>query len=259
MSSENGLLPLVRAITRLHPLAESDRAALLDLPFTVAPFGREKMLVRQGDKVTHCSVLLTGYLYRTTTTPEGGRQIFGVQFPGDLVDLHNALFAVADHSVYALTRSTVASIPVGALLDLASTRRGICLAIWTDLLVDGAMQRELVVDIGRRSAKQRIAHYLCEFGMRSEMAGLGRRTAFAFPLTQDHLADLLGLTPVHVNRTLRSLDDMGLLTRKSRAIRINDFPALADVAGFQPDYLHAYAGNRDATPGSEPVGIRGAA
>lgn len=220
-------------------MTEADCLAVLDLPRSIRDVPRDTLFVREGDTTPQCTVLLSGYMFRQKiVTREGRRQILGVQFPGEIIDLQNCLLDRADHNVQALTRCSVAVIPVDALLNLSFERPGAGRAFWAASLIDGAIFRELAASLGRRDARSRIAHFLCEFGIRSELAGLGSRSAFELPMTQDHIADAMGLTPIHVNRSLRHLDSEGLVVRASRSVTIPDFEALADAGDFSTDYLH---------------------
>lgn len=245
------LLPLVQMLARHRRLGDEDRAAVLGLPYSLRELARDTILVSEGDSVTHSAILSSGYMYRQKiATAQGKRQILEVHLPGDLVDLQNGFFERADHDVLALTRCTVAMVPVEALLQVCFARPQIGLAVWTASLLDAAIQRELTASIGQRDARGRIAHFLCEFGVRTELAGLGRRTEYVLPMTQDHLADLLGITSIHINRSIRQLDSEGLLVRAQREVRIMDFSALATIGDFRPDYLHIRAG---ALSGRESV------
>lgn len=226
-------------LSRHRAMSEADCLAVLDLPRSIRDVPRETLVVREGESAQHCTVLLSGYMFRQKiVTPEGRRQILGVQFPGEIVDLQNSLLDRADHNIQALTRCSVAHIPIEALLALSFERPGVGRAFWTACLINGAIFRELAASLGRRDARSRLAHFLCEFGVRSELAGLGSRSAFELPMTQDHIADAMGLTPIHVNRSLRSLDATRLIVRASRSITIPDFEALAQAGDFNTDYLH---------------------
>lgn len=256
MSSAQPLAPLVRMLSRHRAMTEADCLAVLDLPRSIRDVPRDTLFVRQGDSTPQCTVLLSGYMFRQKiVTREGRRQILGVQFPGEIIDLQNSLLDRADHNVQALTRCSVAVIPVEALLNLAFERPGAGRAFWTASLIDGAIFRELAASLGRRDARSRIAHFLCEFGIRAEYAGLGRRSAFELPMTQDHIADAMGLTPIHVNRSLRHLDTEGLIVRSSRSILIPDFDALAEVGDFSTDYLHIALQQRNGEGLSRPLGM----
>jgi CRP-like cAMP-binding protein len=110
--------------------------------------------------------------------------------------------------------------------------------MWYDTLVDASISREWIANIARRSAQVRIAHVLCEFGVRLEALGLGDRSSYEFPMTQEQLADATGLTPVHVNRSLKSLEAQGLLARASRYVAVGDWPSLQKAGDFDEAYLH---------------------
>jgi CRP-like cAMP-binding protein len=153
---------------------------------------------------------------------------------------------MADHSVQMLTAGKVAMIPRDAVVQLAFERPAIGKAMWIDTLVDASIFREWIANIGRRDARTRLAHLLCEFSLRLEVAGLGQHTNYEMPMTQDQLGDATGLTPVHVNRTLKSLEAEGLIERASaRAITIGDWKKLAQAGDFNSNYLHM--------PESEPA------
>jgi CRP-like cAMP-binding protein len=157
---------------------------------------------------------------------------------GDLVDLQNSLLGTADHNVQMLTAGDVALIPVEAIRDLAFRRPNVGMAMWYETLVEGSIFREWVLNIGRRDARTRIAHLLCEFALRLERAELGQPTTYELPITQEQLADAVALTSVHVNRTLMKLESEGLITRTKRIISIVDWKRLVRVADFEPRYLH---------------------
>jgi CRP-like cAMP-binding protein len=220
------------------PLQESDVAELLRLPFTQKAFEAGRYLVREGAPTHDCVLLLSGFAYRHKLTADGERQIVSVHIAGDFMDLEGSLLKIADHNVQALTRCEVATIPAAAIIDLIDRHPRIGRAMWVDTLIDGSIFREWIMNVGRRPAKQRIAHLLCELGRRQEVAGLSERTGYDFPMTQEHLADATGLTPVHVNRTLRALQADGLIAREKRHIHIPDWERLRDLAGFSELYLH---------------------
>jgi CRP-like cAMP-binding protein len=157
---------------------------------------------------------------------------------GDVVDLQNSLLRRSDHNVQALTNIEVALIPVQAVRDLAFNRPNIGKAMWYETLVDASIFREWTLNVGRRQARERTAHLLCEFAMRLDVAGLGTQAHYELPMTQEQLADALGLTSVHVNRTLKSLEAEGLIERTRRSVIIGDWKALAGVGDFDPNYLH---------------------
>jgi CRP-like cAMP-binding protein len=129
-------------------------------------------------------------------------------------------------------------IPVEAMRETAFARPSVGMAMWYETLVEASIFREWILNIGRRNARTRIAHLLCEFALRLEIAELGKMTGYTLPITQDQLADAVALTSVHVNRTLMRLEADGLIKRSKREITINDWTQLAKAGDFQPRYLH---------------------
>lgn len=229
-------LMLVRLEQR-SPLDAMDREAILSLPHTRRTLEQDEFLVWEGDSVDSACVLREGVLCRHKIT-EGGRQIVSLHLRGDFVTLQTSLLKTADHNVQALARAEVALIPGRAIVALANARPAVALAMWLDTLIDGAVFREWIANIGRRDARSRIAHILCEFGLRLENAGVGSRGQYELPMTQEQLADSLGLTPVHVNRTLKGLEVSGLIARERRMLTIPEWKALCGVGDFDEAYLY---------------------
>jgi len=217
----------------------ADAEALLSLPHRRKKVERHGYIVRERETTTHSCVMLSGYAMRHKIVMGGARQIVAVHMKGDLVDLQNSFLGVADHSVQVLTDSEVALIPREAVKKLGFERPNVGMAMWHDTLVDGSVFREWIANVGRRDAHARIAHLLCEFSLRLKVAGLGAETDYELPMTQEQLADCVGLTPVHVNRTLKALEAANLIARKSsRGIIIGDWKKLAEAGDFDSNYLH---------------------
>jgi CRP-like cAMP-binding protein len=137
-----------------------------------------------------------------------------------------------------LTRGEVAFVPRSDLQDLALTRPGISHAILVKILVEGSIFREWVLNVGRRGSRARIAHLLCELAVRLDSEGLAQDYGYELPMTQEQLADVVGLTPVHVNRTLKALEADGLVKRTKRNISFPDWQRLRNVGDFNQRYLH---------------------
>lgn len=236
--SAHPLAPLVQKLEYSRPLPDEDRATIFELPHTLKTLEAHSYIVRQGDIATHSCLLRSGFAYRHKVVGDGGRQICSIHIKGDMVDLQNSLLGYADHSVQVLAHAEVAYIPREAITKIAFDRPAIGMAMWFDTLVDGSIFREWITNVGRRQARRRLAHLLCEFAIRLEAAGLGKRDEYLLPMTQEQLADCTGLTPVHVNRTLREMDAEGLLTRTKRNVTVNDWKRLATIGDFHTDYLH---------------------
>ena len=235
----SALEPMVRKLEYRGNFSDADRAALLALPHVVKTFEQHHYIIRERDKATHSCVMLSGFSIRHKVVAGGLRQIVAIHMKGEIVDLQNSLLGIADHSVQLLTRGEVAMIPREEVARIAFERPEVGRAMWLDTLVDGSIFREWIANVGRRDARTRIAHLLCEFGMRLQHAGVGKETGYALPMTQEQLGDATGLTSVHVNRTIKALEADGLLSRSSpREIIIGDWKKLAEVGDFDSGYLH---------------------
>ena len=229
---------LIARFERRVDLDDADREALRTLPYRPMTFEPGKYIVREGGPAPTACLILSGLAYRHKLTPDGSRQIVSIHIAGDFVDLEGVLLKTADHNVQALTRCESALIPAPAIIDLIDTHPRIARAMWIDTLVDGSIFREWIVNVGRRDARARLAHIFCEFALRLEAAGVTHGDGYEFPMTQEQLADASGLTPVHVNRTLKAMTAEGLVTRNKRFVTIPDWERLRSVAGFSELYLH---------------------
>jgi CRP-like cAMP-binding protein len=199
-------------------------------------------LVREGEPPEICALLITGFAYRHKVTGDGERQIMSVHMPGEFLDLQNCFLEVADHNVQALTRCEIATVPASALRKLSQEHPAVARAMWIDTLVDAAIFREWIVNVGRRDSLSRISHLLCELALRLQAAGLARDHRYEMPMTQEQIADCTGLTPVHVNRVLKELGRMGLIEREKRSVSILQWDRLQAIGDFNSRYLHLETG-----------------
>jgi CRP-like cAMP-binding protein len=232
------LQKLIERWDRSAPLNRDDKDALIALPWANRTFGRDAYLVREGEPTATCSLLVSGFAFRQKLVNNGARQIISLHIPGEFLDIQNCLLNIADHNVQALNRIGVAVIQKRPLLDLMAERSNIRKAIWRDSLIDASMFREWVVNLGRRDARARIAHLLCELAERLRHAGAVDGEMYDFPLTQEQIADATGLTAVHTNRTLQSLRKDGLISLSASRLAILDWDGLAEVGDFNERYLH---------------------
>ena len=229
---------LLQELMLHRKLSEADQQAVLALPVRIRMLDAAQYLVREGAMPTSCSVLLDGYAFRQKVTGDGSRQILAVCIPGDAVDLQNMFLNIADHSVQMLTRGMVGDIRREDLQELVLSRSEVGAAIIQMTLIEASILREWVVNVGRRDARERLAHLLCEFAVRLENRGLAKPGGFELPMTQEQLADATGLTPVHVNRVLKSLEADGLIVRKRRHIEFDSWRNLQVEGDFSRQYLH---------------------
>jgi CRP-like cAMP-binding protein len=229
---------LIRRLERRKPLAEADREALESLPCTIRSFPAGAHFVRDGDVPEYCCLLISGFACRYKITGDGARQILSFHMAGEFIDLQNSFLGVADHSAQALCESDAAIVPRQPLRELTLRRPGIGEALWVDTLIDAAIFREWVVNVGRRDSRARVAHILCELSLRMQAAGLAEGHHYKLPITQEQLADAVGLTSVHVNRVLKQLGEEGLISRDRRTIVIEDWRRMRQVGDFNDRYLH---------------------
>jgi CRP-like cAMP-binding protein len=231
--------PLIAKLETVSPLSEIDRDALRRLCSVVREVPARRDIIGDGDRPESVHVMLGGWAARYKVLPDGSRQITAFLIPGDFCDLHVTTLREMDHGILALTPATVAFIPHQVMQDLPLDRPELARALWWATLVDEAVLRNWIVNIGRRDAYQGVAHLMCELHARMGSVGLVDEGRFSLPLTQEELADALGLTPVHVNRVLQRLRGEGLITLEDRVLTLEDPEGLRRAAGFDPTYLHA--------------------
>ncbi|MGI4732048.1 MAG: Crp/Fnr family transcriptional regulator [Janthinobacterium lividum] len=243
MTQSETLEPFVRKLERLGPLAPDVRDAILALRSTGRTFAPGDLLLREGAPATHSVVITSGFAFRHKTLADGGRQILSIQIPGDGVALVAALGRRSDYDLQGLTHGHATSIPTDAIRALMDAHPQVMAALWAETAAEAAIQREWTVNVGRRDARARIAHLLCELAERQASATQQARDRFELPLSQEQLGDATGLTAVHVNRMLQALTEEDAIRRDRRRITVPSWPRLAAIAGFEPDYLRTATGS----------------
>ena len=229
---------LIAVLDRHAGLDDGDRSALRALPMTVRELAASSYCLREGQHPKRCALLLEGFAYRQKLTVDGQRALLSLHVPGDILDLQNLFLEEADHDVQTMTRTVIAEIPLNELVALAETRPNINRALWRSSLTEASILREWLLNVGRRDARTRAAHLLCEISARLESGGLVREQTYNLPMTQEQLGDALGLTSVHINRVLKGLEREGLIRRRKREICIADPQSLRREADFNERYLH---------------------
>lgn len=228
---------LIRKMARRDQLAEPERTYLEAVFEPARRVGRGGAVLEPGDHASRSTLLISGLCARFTTLSDGGRQFTQIHLPGDFVDLHSLLMKQMDHGVMALTDCVITSAPHAKLKRMTEEQPHLTRMLWLETVVDGAIHRQWLVTLGRQDALSRLAHLLCELGLRSEGAGLSGREAFDLPLSQAELSDFLGVTPVHFNRTLMSLRALGLADWRGGRVEIRDWAGLVELGEFDPTYL----------------------
>jgi CRP-like cAMP-binding protein len=232
------LNPLLRKLESVASLSAEEKAAVLDLPVTIRQMRPDHDIVRERDRPSQCCLVLDGWLCRYKILESGTRQIFSFHIAGDVPDLQSLHLKTMDHNLGSLVQSTVAFIQHDSVRGLARDFPHICNVLWRDTLIDAAIFREWMVGMGRRDAPSRIAHLLCELFIKMRAVGLTRGYTCDFPVTQSVMGDALGLSTVHVNRSLMELRGRGLITLEKQMLTILKWEELQQKGGFDPLYLH---------------------
>lgn len=240
-SSSAELHPLrlfLRQLELHSKLGAEAKDAVLALPFHTSAVEAGSYILREDDMPVACAVLVDGFAYRQKETVTGKRQIVSLHNPGEALDLQQLALMTADHSLRMLTDGEVAYIDHKHLQRLMTAHSDLAEAIFRATLIEASIFREWVLNVGRRDARTRIAHVLCEFAMRLDRSGLTRPEGYLLPMSQEQLADTTGLTTVHINRILKVLAAEGLIVRKVRGIAFESWTRLKEIGGFDGRYLH---------------------
>lgn len=237
---------LIRKLRSIAPLSDQEKHAVQTLPLDLKVLGPDQDIVREGDRPSECCLLLEGFACRYKLTEAGKRQIFSFHIPGDIPDLQSLHLKVMDHHLGTLTRCKVAFIPHESLEGLRRSWPRISDVLWRDTLIDAAVFREWMVGIGRRSAYTRIGHVLCEILVRMRAVGLANGHECELPVTQTELGDALGLSTVHVNRSLQELRADGLIRLNNGVLSVLDWEGLKKAGEFDPTYLHLDEPHKEA-------------
>jgi CRP-like cAMP-binding protein len=229
---------MIRKLESIFTLTDDERQALETLPMQVAVIKDHQDLVREGDRPSRSCVILSGFTATYKITAGGKRQIVSFGTAGDIPDLQSLHLKVLDISIGTLTTCRMGFITHEALRDLCTRFPRIAAAFWRETLIEGAIFREWVANVGQREAYNRMAHVLCELLVRLRAVGLAEDHACEMPITQGEFADAMGITPVHVNRVLQQMRADGLIELKGDRLNIPDWDRLKEVGEFDPTYLH---------------------
>ena len=229
---------LARKLSSFIDLSEDDQLHLRDLCGKTRQVRAGEDIIHEGDRPENVFLLVEGWACRYKTLPDGQRQIMAYLIPGDLCDIHIFILKEMDHAIAFLNDGKVAAIPKEAMLQTLRQRPRIAQALFWSTLVDEATLRAWLVNIGQRDAYKRIAHLFCEMWLRMCEVGLTSGGEFSLPLTQEQLADTMGLTSVHVNRVLQRMRTEGLIRFSNKQMLIHDVEHMRLISGFDPNYLH---------------------
>ena len=223
-------------------ISAQEEQAVRGLVSQVIDLPQDRTVIRHGEELNQSMLLLSGWLARAKDLPSGQRQLAELHVAGDFADLHSFTLKHLDHDVISITRCRVGLVPHERLKDLTERFPHLARVYWLMTNIDAAIQREWTLSLGRRSAIARMAELFCELNIRLGIVGLSHGNSFDFPMTQVELGECLGLTSVHINRTLQELRRRDLVEFQNRRLTIKDVDALKQVAEFDPGYL--YIGKR---------------
>lgn len=219
-------------------LPASDRSALTELQAEVRDLPRLTDVFRRGDQPGDVVIVLGGLLYRYSVGPEGARQIHSFYLPTEAPSLETLYIDYMDSNLGAVVPSKVGLISHDQIYRLIDERPETRKLLWRQTLVQAAIFREWLVRNSNMPANASLAHLFCEMFTRAQAAGLTDDDSCALPVTQEFVADALGLTPVHTNRTLQALRETGTVEWRSGRLTVRDWAKLREIARFDPHYLH---------------------
>lgn len=230
--------PLIRKLEGFTALSEAEQGVLEQLSADPRRFMPGADLIREGDKPRGVFLILSGIACRYKARANGARQVVAYMVPGDTGDLDAALLNEMDHTITTFSACEVVHIKPETITELMQHHPRIARALRMSTLVDAGTLREWLVNIGCRSASERLAHLFCELLVRFQAVGQAHGNSYALPITQNDLAATTGLSNVHVNRTLQELRRQALIELKQGRLTILDLPQLQSLAGFRSNYLH---------------------
>jgi CRP-like cAMP-binding protein len=237
----HALEPLVRKLEAGSSLSDEEKAAVLNLRVTIREIPADYDVVRDTDRPSQCCLVLDGWLQRYKILNGGTRQILAFHIPGDIPDLQSLHLTTMDHNVAPLVQSKVAIIQHDTIRQLIRGFPRLGDILWRDTLIDAAIFRQWIIGMGSKDAPRRIAHLFCELFTKLRAVGLTKRTSCNFPITQSAMGDALGISTVHVNRSLMELRRQGLITLEKHTLTILKWEELHQYAEFDPLYLHTEA------------------
>lgn len=238
MSGDVITAALVRRLRISEAISDEDIEIIRTLPVVVKDYTAERPVVRDGERATECCLIIEGFCIRSKTLSDGKRQILSLHIPGEIPDLMSLFLHVMDHDLSTLTPSRLGFINHEVLRQLHRRRPNVAEMFWRDTLIDAAMFREWIVNVGQRPAPARLAHVMMELRERLRVIGRVDGSNFEMPLTQEEIGDALGITSVHVNRVIRQLREDGIVELHRGRATVLDENKFRELADFDNRYLH---------------------
>jgi CRP-like cAMP-binding protein len=232
------LAALLRRLNTVSGLDDADIAAIRALPIVVRQWEAGRTIVSDGDRPTDCCLIIEGFCIRAKTTVSGQRQILSIHIAGDIPDLQSLHLHRMDHDLITLVPSTLGFVSHTSMRALTRARPNVAEMLWRDTLIDAAIFREWIVNVGQRPATSRLAHVVLELRERLAVIGRARSDTFEMPLTQEQVGEALGITPVHANRVIRQLRDERIVDFSRGRVTVLDERKLEELGQFDDLYLH---------------------
>ena len=229
---------LIRKLRARHAVSREEESALRGIRWRFETVDRYQVMVHSGDELDHSILLLSGFALRSKIAADGTRQIVETNVAGDFVDLHGFILKRLEHEVSAAGPCEVAMAPHHELRRITDSHPRLTRVLWFQTLIDACIHREWMLVLGKKRSRSRIAQFFCEMHARLKLVGLADDNRYDMPFSQQELADITGMTPVHLNRCLKEIRDAGLATFRSGRVELHDLQGLIRNAQFDPAYLH---------------------
>jgi CRP-like cAMP-binding protein len=237
LSGTSASHPLVARMRPVLKMSVDEIAAVSAVPHRTLLFSPGELILKAGDLPAMAYLVLEGFVSTSKEVEDGKRQIMFFSIPGDMPTLMSHPDLPLDTDIQAMSACRLAAFDSRELYGLSLRFPRIGHIFWASALVFAAIHREWIVNVGHRSAISRLAHLFCEMAVRLETYGLAREGSYELPLTQVHLSDAIGLSRIHMNRSLQELRRQDLLTFENGRLIIHDWERLVEVGHFRPDYL----------------------
>lgn len=229
---------LVKRLQARDRLSAAEIEVLQGLPGAVTRYDRRQTIVHAGEAQTKSRIVLDGWVARSNTLADGRRQITQIHVAGDFFDLHSFLLKRLEHDIVTLTACSIVEVDHARLRHVTESQPHLTRMLWLLTMIDAATYREWMILMSRADAYQHVAFILCELYVRLDAVGLASAHVMDFPLTQEELGDVCGLTAIHINRVMQELRRDGLVVTEGRRLRLPDWDRLVTAAGFDPTYLN---------------------
>jgi CRP-like cAMP-binding protein len=238
VSSDAIIAALIKRLQTSAGITDADFSEIRAIPITVRRYPAEEIVVSDGERATNCCLIAEGFCARGKTIPDGRRQILSLHIPGEIPDLMSLFLHVMDHDLFTLTPCTLGFIGHDTLQKLHRRRPHVAEIFWRDTLIDAAMFREWIVNVGQRSAPARLAHVMTEVRERLKVIGRTEGNSFEMPLTQEQIGEALGITAVHANRVIKQLRQDGTVDLHRGRVTVLNETKFQELADFDSRYLH---------------------